>query len=401
MKKITVTIMALWAGCVVWGFSQTEQSGSPPPPASCSTAELKAKADAILSRPNVSVRGEIGVVFDLVDRLLNENAHQAAETYLVKGLKHYPWNLKYQMAHAELLVARGDRLAASEKARLVLEYAEEADLIEQATKMLGQEALPVIPDMSAIPGTKDCIVLVPLQGCAAWLLHRVQKDLSEQLALPVHIQKVEMRDPGPGRDRRGFMLNFARKKILENMADPEIKDALLQLHLTETDLQVENRLIKLLEYLTRKSGPGAVERFHAALADGIGKNPQWDAVELDASLMDAIRPYARKNTVYLGITPADIFTGQYNFLFAKGPVISYHRFTAAFTEEPPNQKRQITRTLTQCLATAADFYGLPRCTNPTCAHAYPNSLDEHDAKKASLCPACRGGFPKAQGVSGQ
>ncbi len=52
---ITVTIMAFWAGCVVWGFSQTEQSGSPPPPASCSTAELKAKA---------------------------------AETYLVKGLKH-------------------------------------------------------------------------------------------------------------------------------------------------------------------------------------------------------------------------------------------------------------------------------------------------------------------------
>lgn len=401
MRKIFVVTLVLWIGCIASGVLRSEKPIAQQSPTFCSTTELRSKADDVLSRTDVSVRGEIGVVFDLVDRLLAENQSETAEAYLVQGLAHYPWNLKYQMVHAELLAAKGDRPASEEKARLVLEHAEDTDLIAKAMKLLGQESQPAIPDIGIIPGTDACVVLVPLQGCAEWLLVRVQKDLSEVLALPVHIQKIKMEYPASSRDQRGCLLNLARREILKNIDDAEIKTAMIRLGITKDDLNVDGSLIKLLDFILKKSGSRAVEQFHSTLNDGIGKNPQWDAMELQAALFNAIRPYYRKNVVYLGITPVDIYTGNYNFLFAKGLVISYHRLTAEFNEETPNQSRLTKRVLTQCLASSADFYQVPRCTNPTCAHAYPNSLKEHDAKNSTLCSVCRAGLPKVTGDIGK
>lgn len=38
------------------------------------------------------------------------------------------------------------------------------------------------------------------------------------------------------------------------------------------------------------------------------------------------------------------------------------------------------------------MFGIQCCTDPTCARAYPHSLEEHDAKSEALCPACQHGF---------
>ena len=60
--------------------------------------ELRQKANAVLKQSNVSARSDIDVVFNLVDLLLQENQLEEAEKYVVEGLKHFPWNLKYQMS---------------------------------------------------------------------------------------------------------------------------------------------------------------------------------------------------------------------------------------------------------------------------------------------------------------
>ena len=96
---------------------------------------------------------------------------------------------------------------------------------------------------------------------------------------------------------------------------------------------------------------------------------------------------------YLGITEADIFTKDYNFLYGSSGsgygVMSYHRFRAVFNEEPPNRPRLLKRTAKQGISSSFSILGIPRCSTPTCVQGYPNSLTEHDQKSIEICPGCK------------
>ena len=160
-----------------------------------STAVLKAEADAVLNQSNVSARREISVVFELVDRLLEENQLAPAETYLIHGLEHYPWNLKYQMIYAKLLADQNRFPEAIEKAGLVWKYAEEDELIGQAERLLGCPPVPEIQQIEIAPEQAPSVVLIPMQGCSIRLMLRIQKELSAALGIPVYLRNVELLIP--------------------------------------------------------------------------------------------------------------------------------------------------------------------------------------------------------------
>jgi len=359
--------------------------------------ELRKKADSVLNQSNVSARSEIDVVFRLVDRLLEEDSADA-EHYLIKGLEHFPWNLKYQMVYAELLAKRGKTAQARDKADLVLQYAETDDLIERARKVAGEEALPKFDKIKSLPGSHHCVVLVPMMEADKWLIVRVKEQLSEVLGIPVYIQTIETDYPPFGRDLRGAILNQVRRKIKEDINDPQVTNVLKDLDITKEDLAEEAKLLRVLKTLMGDAGPERIVEFESYLEQSRGKDPQWDANQLQEVLFRAVKPYRRKNVAYLGMTFADIYAKDFNFLFGwadrQGGVMSYRRFTADFNDEIPNQDRLIKRTLMQCLSSTGHIYGIKRCTNPTCARAYPNSLPEHDAKKGTLCAQCRSGFKR-------
>ena len=98
-----------------------------------------------------------------------------------------------------------------------------------------------------------------------------------------------------------------------------------------------------------------------------------------------------------------LFSGRSNYLFGATEddkyfgVISAHRFRAAFNEEPPKRDRLEERLLKQSLSTIGFLLGVPRCSTPECARAYPQSLAEHDQKPSTLCAQCREGFEKRLG----
>jgi predicted Zn-dependent protease len=365
--------------------------------------QLRQKADSMLAQSNVSARREIGIVFELVDRLLEEDQSEEAEKYIVQGLKHFPWNLKYQMIHAELLAKGGKLEKANEKADLVLQYAEAQDLIERARKLLGKSPLPAFTQIRSLPGTDHRVVIVPLQECDKWLVLRIKKELSATLGIPVHIQTIATTYPPFNRDRRGATLNRIRRKIREDLDSAPIVSALRSLGLTEQELDDEANVLKLGRYLMCSSSPQAIAEFETYLEESKGKDPQWNADHLQGLLFRAVKPHRRENIAYLGITSVDIYAKDYNFLFGwanrQGGVMSYRRFTADFNSEVPNQDRLVKRTFMQCLSSIGHIYGIERCTNPTCARAYPNSLSEHDAKEGTLCSQCRNGFRKVFGQS--
>ncbi len=358
--------------------------------------ELRRQADDVLRQPNVSARKDIEVVFKLVDRLFAEKQQEDAEKYLVKGLEHFPWNLKYQMVYAEMLSKKGQQKKAEERAALVLKYAETDELIEWARKILRKGLLAKFAVISTLPGVDYCVVLVPFQGCDRWLIARIKDELSHTLRIPVLIQTIHTRYPPSSRDRRQAIINRLRKELIEKMNDIQVADGMKSLGLAKEDLKEDDNVVRLMKYLLQRSGAEPIARFEVLINDSTGKDPQWDADQLQDTLFQAVAPYRRKNVAYLGITPVDMYARDYNFLFGwantSGGIMSYRRFTADFNDELPNQDRLIKRTFMQSLASVGHIYGIKRCTNPTCARAYPNSLPEHDAKEGKLCSECSNGF---------
>lgn len=360
--------------------------------------ELRTQADDVLKLPNVSARKEIDLVFELAGRLLQENQSDDALKYIGRGLQHYPWNLKYQMIYAELLAKKGELTKAHTKADLVLNHAETEELIEQARQLLSKDPLPRIPRISTLPGTNHCVVLIPFQECEKWLILRIREELSSALDIPVHVQSIETRYPPFSRDQRGHTLNRMRKRFLKGLDNPELGTAMSELGMSKSDLDTDNNVIKLTKHLLSNSGVEAIQQFDTFLADAVGKDPQWNTDHLKATLVHAVKPCRREHVAYLGITSVDIYSDDYNFLFGSanrtGGVMSYHRFKADFNGEIPNQGRLAKRTTMQCLSSIGHIYGVARCTDPTCARAYPNSLAEHDAKTGNLCSECSSAFKR-------
>jgi predicted Zn-dependent protease len=142
-------------------------------------------------------------------------------------------------------------------------------------------------------------------------------------------------------------------------------------------------------------------RFDAALDRLKKAGRQWDTSDLLANLMVAVRPFRQVNVYFLGVANLDAFADQSNFIFGTAEtgghhaVITYRRFTADFNGETPNRKRLVDRMLKQSFSSIGFMLGVPRCSTPTCARAYPHSLSEHDAKSTDLCAACRLGFERA------
>jgi predicted Zn-dependent protease len=389
MKKYSLLVFTMLL--ILFGNACSQEAPKP------TLEELKQRADAVLNLSVVSARKKIDVVFELTDRLLEAGQTDLAEKYLSQGLQHYPWNLEHQIVYAKLLASKGQTDLSRETADIVLKYAETEKLIEEARRLMDLPPLSAIQDIQSLPGTNYCVVLIPLQGCENWLIYSLQEKLSGTLGVPVHIQRIEAKYPPPDRDRRGQILNRMRNNILgEGLKDPRVKAAMTQLNLSTDDLGAEENLISLMKHLLAAGNPAAIEQFDALLEESVGKDPQWDADRLQTLLVQAVKPYRRDRTAYLGVTSEDIYAEDYNFLFGsanrQGGILSYRRFTAAFNDETPNQTRLLKRATMQALSSIGFIYGVERCTNPTCARAYPHSLSEHDAKEGTLCPQCRNGF---------
>jgi len=367
--------------------------------------KLREKADDVLKQTNVSARSDIDVVFQLIDRLIEENQKDEAERYIIKGLQHFPWNLKYQMIYAEMLDKKGKKEEAKEKASLVYQYAETDELLILASKFLNKDPLPEFSKISTLPGTDHCVVLIPFMESDKWLIMRIKEKLSTTLGIPVYIQTINTTYPPFSRDRRQVAINELRNMFTQNMNDVKITKAMKELRLTKKDLEKTDNILKLMKYFLKDSGSEAIKDFDERMEELKGKYPQWNSDQLLTILFRAVKPYRRKNVAYLAVTSVDIYAKDYNFLFGwanrSGGVMSYHRFTSQFNNEAPNRERLLKRIFMQSLSSIGHIYGLKRCINPKCARAYPHSLAEHDAKDGTLCSQCRNGFKEIFGKKNQ
>jgi predicted Zn-dependent protease len=367
-----------------------------------SVMELKDRAARVMRlRDNVEIRGEIEVIWALVDRLRESGATDEVLKYLVFGLKHDPWALKYQLWCAKLLASKGENEKAKEKAEVVFEYAETDALLNEARALLKKEPPAKIPKLKQLETAADALVLVPLGKVDVWLMWKLRDSLQESLGIPVHVQDAKVPMPAFKRDRLQRIIKGFRERLLAQMGSAELKPVLAEMQVNREKLKSDEVVLDVLRKVTEMSGGrSAVNRLNEFLEQSKGADKQWDIDDLLKNLGEHVHEHKRPRVSYMGVANVDAYWHDSNFIFGVGligrgyGVITYRRFTADFNEETPKQQRLVSRTLKQALSTAGFMYGIERCSNPTCARAYPNSLPEHDAKSTKLCATCRKGFQK-------
>ncbi|HML73820.1 MAG TPA: hypothetical protein PKB02_04920, partial [Anaerohalosphaeraceae bacterium] len=122
---------------------------------------LQKEVSAILQNTNVNQRSDVDKIFKLGDIYLDEGDKEKAIYYYTRGLQVHAWNLAYQLKLADLFRQSGRTEEATEKARLILDYAEQEDLILKAKQMLTE--MKVAPSaMHSTSQSSVTIVLVPL-----------------------------------------------------------------------------------------------------------------------------------------------------------------------------------------------------------------------------------------------
>ncbi len=354
--------------------------------------ELRAEADRVMRMPNVTMRRHVDILFTVTDQLLAEGLTAEAERYLVRGLEADPWRLNYQLVYAEMLQDQKAEAQARERAELVYTYSEDEDQIDHARTLLGRESPPTFAVMERLPGDQPTVLLIPFQGAEAWLMRRVQDELLAMLDVPVLIRQLDVDVPPHRRDARGSELNRLRRDLVPIMQTDEMQQFLADLKFSVDDLREEENMYRFMIHVLESTYPDSVESVLQRYEELRGLNPQWHTDDLLEALRGGVDPYRTDRVAYVAVTSADIYAGDYHFLFsstpAHGSIVSYHRFKADFNRELPNQERLVRRTVKACLGPIGFQFGIGRCSVPVCPRAYPNSLREHDSRNYALCTGC-------------
>jgi predicted Zn-dependent protease len=393
-----IVISSLLCGCTEKLVPDLPPVAAPEKP---TLEQLKPDVDRLLaSQDNVMIRRRIGDVFALVDLLQAAGMQDEELRYMEVALQHNAWALDYQMRYAELMGQRGDMDVARQKAKLVREYAEQDDLFERAQRLLGENLLPSVPAIQLLQGDAPMLVLVPVGDVDRCVLYDLSKELSAALSIPVILQDAHVRVPKFKRDPVQRHFAQVRTNLLaEIKQNVRLNMFLRQRGIGPKVLQNGQAVIAACRYLALESGgTNGLAQFDAGLRRLERMPKQWDFDELLSNLRTGVQPYLKQRIYFMGIANLDAYADQSNFLFGTaekgGPhaMISYRRFTAEFNEENPNRKRLVERSLKQALSSFGFMLGVDRCSDPTCARAYPHNLEEHDAKARELCPRCRQAF---------
>lgn len=363
---------------------------------------LQREADSVLNNPdNLVRRSQVASVFRLAERLTALGETNKALGYYHSALEHEPWNLPAQLAVADLLNKIDKTAEAQQKAELVWNYAETDALLSEAAKLLNKSFSVEIPQDEISPSASNQLVLVPVGNIEVWLLLELRNELKNLLGFPVLIQPLSVEIPQPARDAVHLRAEDLRQRLEKAQESPEFRSLLNKLDLKLKSSTSDDEVFAFTEAVLRSErDKEPLRRFTEELAFLRRLGPQWDASGLLTNMNKAFSPKPGSGVGYLAVTKMDLFASDSRYVFGLAGIgsncgiFSYHRFTAAVLDTPPNRERLKQRVLKQALSSTGLLFGLKRCTDPTCARAYVNDLAEHDAKRLILCAECLQGFAK-------
>lgn len=335
--------------------------------------------DVALKYGNV-VMGRWGnPVHEFARLLVNKNTQVAQKVYK-KLLQTSPSNYEAQMEYTSITKNLEE---AKQSAQIVARDAEEENLLNAAAKILKKD----IPAISSYPllSKKDNglkVILLPLEPCNPWLIDEIAKNYKKITTIPVVIRKLPINWTVPEPSRSTY------RPYLERIASNIWK--------TKSDFS-DWPLSKLKDEIMKEAkneGSQAVTNINQIFKKMGEEGYQWDADPIMGWLSQAIVPYFSKdpNTMVVGITELDIFSGETNFVFSvygglnDSPVsiLSYAKMRAKLTGESQSRKRLTERSAKELVPASLKKLGIARSMDPSCPYSYSSGLQRLEEKSTNL-----------------
>ena len=287
-------------------------------------------------------------------------------------------------AHLEFIENTSDLMAATNSAKAVLKSAEQLDQISQAAGFLGVEA-PTLEKIASL-STNDTgfeVVLIPIAPCNPWLPGEVASTYERITDVPVKIRQLDQEwiwgtpdRVARQRDIENILIRLAKKNIVFTGWD---KDRYLSA-LTEA-VKSEDAFSKywandLISKAKVEPGQYRVEHYLNTLSERLKSHRSKDA-----------------RTMYVGITEANIYGGDNNYVFSLGTtaadshasLMSYCMMLGKTVPQGfDSRQRLVERIAKELVPASLKQLRIPRSTDPTCPYSYSSGLDRLDQKTLTL-----------------
>ncbi|MFO7870559.1 MAG: hypothetical protein R6V03_03905 [Kiritimatiellia bacterium] len=292
-----------------------------------------------------------------------------------------PYNYK---AHLEFAGNTKDAYAAKNSAEIVLANAEDPELVADAAELLGKQ----LTEYDSIPLLKEKekglqVILIPLEPCEVWLLDDVAEIYREMTGVPVKIRRLKKEWHWSKPDR------IAQERT--------IRKAIVRIKKKEVDFTgwSKEQYVDVLNFAARSEN--ALSRYYIGeLIDKINRGPGQYFVDPYLDRLCKIREQhgsTDKRTMYVGITRANIYSGDNNYLFSLGrikgkyrsSILSYHMMLADNLGEEYESRERLTQRIAKELVPASfKQLNIPRSTDPRCPYSYSSGVARLDQKSLKL-----------------
>lgn len=347
-----------------------------------------------------------------IDAMVNTSARKYYETYFKLGTAYYQ---KGKMPEALEAVKKGLRLRSTDytyqylsaliefeledynssniRILKILEKSSDKGLLDKAEKLqakilrTGYEYHDIlIPDMS-----DKYIYLMRLGEIDGIFQKAIQDRIEDEFRIEVRIlDKIILPVEENKKDNHLKYFDSVIQKFIDRNGQDAFDLVIIELKKNGPIENIEEEFVRFL-YLQEENGAELWEKNMALIQD------QYDAGKSYTVLKHVFADELKEPDCLgiLAVTSSDIYSGDYNFLFGWGhpdiSIMSYNRFV----RDNAGRSTEIKRTVMQAFSSTGYLIGIPRCTVPTCARAYPHSLEEHDMKDDILCDECKNNLIEA------
>ena len=320
-------------------------------------------------------------IYDHAIQLLDEGEIEAGIDVLKKHLQTSPNNYD---AHVTYLKYADDLASASNSAQIVFSNAEKRSNIEAAARFLGKDTkrFEDIPYLESNE-TGLQLILIPLPPCNPWLLEEAADVFEQITGIPTKINRIvyDWTWSSPGRMSQQRTVQSVLLRLTGETID-------------FTDWTKDTYTDKLKEIAKSQD---ALSRYNLnELIKTINEEPDQYLVDpyLDhfCKLLIPIRSYD-KRTMYVGITEANIYSGDNNFLFSLGrsgmktgaSILSYYMMLGDTLGADYASRQRLTERIAKELVPAAlKQLDIPRSTDPSCPYSYSSGVGRLDQKTLKL-----------------
>jgi len=316
--------------------------------------------------------------------LISEGKTEEAVAVLQQVITWSPTSFDAQLDFAE---KTRDPAAARASAQAVWDNAENPEFAARASKLLGFRERAPMPVLEAgLRGLQ--LVLIPIAPCDERLLEEAGRLYSESFKVPVRIARL----PNAwqwGQPDRVYREREIRSLIQHKSSKPidfggwtkDMYANRLATTTTKEDALSRFRVRTFLEEFTDKPGQYRAEPYVDRLIDRVAPLRSDD-----------------RRTMIVGVTEADIFSGDTNFIFSGAAskngnwagILSYARMQAASLNEPYESRKRLTERLAKELVPASlKQLGIPRPTDPADPYSYSSGTERLAQKTLTLSAPTR------------